>query len=87
MSVNLCVEFDGESFDLWQTPTHVTRMCLSGAGQVDGERAKRALQSYKEWVKGTLDGADRLEKSDVASHFTEIDNQIGRAKKIVVYGL
>ena len=46
--------------DLWQTPTHISYMCTmneEGARyEVTGKEAKRALFSYIEWVKSTLNG-------------------------------
>jgi hypothetical protein len=53
--MNLCLRINGESYNLWQTPTHVTYMCLMTSKGVkpvmSGKQALRALQIYFEWCE------------------------------------
>ena len=57
MSMNLHCN----KIDLWQTPTHITYMCMiNNDGKIEyeltGKKALRALYIYIEWVKGLCDG-------------------------------
>ena len=58
--MNLNAKVDGESINLWQTPTQITNMiCVNHEGEIvelTGKEAKRALQSYCKWVDGSLNG-------------------------------
>lgn len=60
MSLNLRLEINGLNYDLQQTPTYVTKMCLIGtAGHVktrNGKKALRALQIYGIWLLSTFNG-------------------------------
>lgn len=81
MSMNLsCSEVE-----LWQTPTHITHMCLMEASgtvafEVKGKRAVRALYMYMEWVRSHCDGVwsdEQLYKQRVESvnkHIAQVLN-------------
>ena len=60
MSMNLFMKKDKTAIDLWQTPTHITHMCLmsdtSIEAEVTGKKAVRAMRCYMEWVRSTLNG-------------------------------
>jgi hypothetical protein len=95
MSMNLCVEFDGRQFELRQTPTSVTRMCLVDAegccSTRTGNKAKRAIQIYKQWLLGTLNGVwftqEELDdaRNSVNDHLNELLTDMARAKIIEAY--
>lgn len=57
MSMNLHCKLNGEKISLWQTPTHITYMCLYGkqfrrGEAVTGKTARRALELYRLWGSG-----------------------------------
>jgi hypothetical protein len=54
MSMNLYCSLNGREIGLWQTPTHITYMCLYGkkfrrGKDVTGKAARRALELYRLW--------------------------------------
>jgi hypothetical protein len=57
--MNLHLFVDGNEIDLWQTPTHITNMCMMINGvvcrQLSGNEAKNAMELYFEWVRSTDD--------------------------------
>ena len=54
MSMNLHARCAGKPIELYQTPTYITRMILVSSdgpvGSLKGKKARRALNSYIEWV-------------------------------------
>jgi hypothetical protein len=59
--MNLHCRLNGREIDLWQTPTHITYMCLYGkqfrrGEDVTGKAARRALELYRLW--GSAQGAN-----------------------------
>ncbi len=61
MSMNLIAFIGKEEVDLYQTPTHITYMCLMNKDgliehELTGDEAKKALFLYLEWVKSTNNG-------------------------------
>ncbi len=61
MSMNLVAFVGKEEVNLYQTPTHITYMCLMNKDgliehELTGDEAKRALFLYLEWVKSTNNG-------------------------------
>lgn len=93
MSMNLMCD----ELELYQTPTHITYMCLVNKSglvrpKVTGNKAKRALQMYLRWVQSTIDGvwedAGALQSARDAldDHVAEVeDTIIGKGKDLVVY--
>ena len=83
MSMNLTLHVDGREEELWQTPTHITYMCLMGEdgkyGSKSGSEARRALYMYCEWVRSTLngswesDGAYKAAAASVNEHVAYIE--------------
>lgn len=76
MSMNLTCE----GVDLWQTPTHITWMCLSYdplSGEPDGGH-EAVRRRYILWVESTLNGTwkdlDDLkwQRSRVADHIKQV---------------
>jgi hypothetical protein len=57
MSMNLCLQddvpFPCESFELWQTPTHISNMCVQGRDP-DWEDIR---DRYFLWVDATTNGS------------------------------
>lgn len=70
MSMNLYFKANGHKIDLFQTPTHITYMCLMGTDgpkvKVTGAAAKRAMYCYIEYLKGTLNGV--VKATDMADY-------------------
>ena len=90
MSMNLHIEVDGKSLDLFQTPTFITNMCL--APNKDGKISKsRAINAYFEYVKsyanGVYDSAReaREERESLNEHIAEVQNAVNAAKKVEVF--
>jgi len=54
MSINLHIAIDGEEIDVYQTPSHITYMCMMTQDgwtmRLKGKQAQRAVRSYLAWV-------------------------------------
>lgn len=97
MSFNLKLEVEGRDFELWQTPTAITNMCLTTKSGIvyslEGDNARRAMFSYIEYVKGTLNGKwdskEDLEyaKNSVNNHLKECSKILNSGKEIIVSGM
>jgi len=96
MSINLYLSIDDRPFDLWQTPTHITYMCMTTDNGViqdslRGEKAKAAISRYFLWVESFKDGVFESTKAAderwqlVNDHINAIKSLIGKAKRVVVY--
>ena len=60
MSMNLHITANGEELYVYQTPTHITYMCMMSedgtiADELKGEKARRAIAGYILWFKSRLD--------------------------------
>ncbi len=94
MSMNLHAKTVSGSIELWQTPTQITyTICVDEngiAGELKGKAAKRAMQAYKQWVLGSLNGRwtsikDIEEhKQSIKEHILEIDKRM-LERGLVVY--
>ena len=90
MSMNLCIEVDGKSLDLFQTPTFITNMCLApnNSGKVSNSRA---INAYFEYVKSYATGVyestreAKEEQERVNVHIAEVQNAVNAAKKVEVF--
>lgn len=82
MSVNLYLQDgpDGPETDLWQTPTHITNMCLSinpADGEPDGGH-EAVRRRYLHWVDSELNGVYQSEedmnwlRKKIADHKSEV---------------
>jgi hypothetical protein len=93
MSMNLAVKFGKYRFDLWQTPTYITYMCIGNktTSKLNGARAKEALERYIIWAESTLNGVwdseEELEfnRFAVAQHVAELRTEMTTAKSIMVF--
>ena len=97
MSMNLYIEFEGVEQEVYQTPTHITNMCLmTHAGfdwSVTGNNAKRAVRCYMQWVASLKNGSysSREEHYELTKpindHIEVIKQGLVSAKKIRAYTL
>jgi len=97
MSMNLHVSFAGKKFDLWQTPTFITYMCMTSLKgrkfETTGKDAIRALECYKIFVSSLSNGCwDSKEALDarlasISEHNRELDEMINSTspRRICVY--
>lgn len=97
MSMNLYLRVDGKEVDLYQTPTHVTRMCLADGESfgykwdVKGKRAKQAVTAYCHWVQSCSygkynSGEEAVDaRKLVDQHIKGIIEEVKKGKKIEVY--
>jgi NMD protein affecting ribosome stability and mRNA decay len=96
--MNLYIEVDGLDIDVWQTPTHITEMCLMDhegrwMHEVSGNDALRAVFCYTSWVESTLNGKYDSEEDFnqkrymVQSHIKETLDAVNKGKKIIAYTL
>ncbi len=93
MSMNLHCN----KLDLWQTPTHITYMCMmthEGVySELNGNDAIRALRIYMQWVSSfipmicTQDDKKRIEELQqrVDSHLEEVQNVLNDPDLTVYY--
>lgn len=55
MSMNLYLKINDIPFELWQTPTYITKMCMTSSNRVEtrlfSTEAIRAIRCYMEWCK------------------------------------
>lgn len=73
---------------LWQTPTHITYMCMMTANgvasELKGKKAIRALRIYSEWVKSTATGVyTDAEKEYVEEKVQAIRAEIEKINEII----
>lgn len=97
MSMNLYITFDGRKQEVYQTPTHITYMCLmtdSGFScELKGKNARRSVRCYVEYLMGSCDGIyySQEEYDDhvlpIRKHAKEILDGLEKAKKVVAYTL
>ncbi len=95
MSMNLHIKVNGKDLELFQTPTQITEMCMCTEDgvvfELNGKKAKRAIECYVAYVKGSLNGAYKSleDVSDaqtlVKKHINYIRESIAVGKKISVY--
>ncbi len=77
MSLNLTLECrkTGVTFDLWQTPTYITDMCLCSSYASTDDVAER----YKIWVRSHKNGVCKDKEdlddmlSSIQSHLEDLD--------------
>lgn len=97
MSMNLYIEFDNQKIDVYQTPTHITYMCLmTDIGrkfEMKGKEAKRAVNCYIEYVGSLKNGMYHSEEEmkeycdPINNHIRTVQLLLQSAKKIRVYTL
>jgi hypothetical protein len=97
MSMNLNVRFDNIKYDLWQTPTQISYMCIIQSDgnypeKLTGNKAKQALQIYKVWVLHALNGLwngtpEQYDDKSLAieEEISRLDILIKKSKKIEVW--
>ena len=96
MSMNLHLKINGQEYDLWQTPTSITYMCMvNDEGKyefgLEGQKAKRSLQIYKVWVESsrngvwTDDAAYEFQKDRVKYHLKPIIKALKEDEEIELY--
>lgn len=90
MSINLHLEDGkGNEFSLKQTPTFITRMCLTPANS----KREDVLARYKIWVQSTLNGVwkDSTDLKyatlDVKEHLSELDKWCNKHKDYRFYSM
>lgn len=97
MSMNLYIKFDGQKIDVYQTPTHITYMCLmADTGrkfEMRGKEAKRAVNCYLEYVGGLMNRSYDSEEEmndycdPIREHIRNIQVLMQSAKKVEAYTL
>jgi len=96
MSMNLHATCNGKPIELYQTPTYITRMVLvSSEGAVaslKGKKARRALNSYIEWVldPGYLvfnSNAEHMDWLEICNHHIEEVRKFLDCPDLEVFGL
>ena len=96
MSMNLHITAGCEDIFVYQTPTHITYMCMmDGSGKVAGElkgaQAMRAIACYIEWVKSRGNGVYKSHKEaeeirrDISEHIAHIKSATKNIKAVSVY--
>ena len=96
MSMNLYIRVDGKDLNVYQTPTHITYMCLVDSNgkikpEVYGKKALRAIHTYLLWVDQKSDGVyedaahAKSAKNYVEEHKKYILDSISSFKKLEVY--
>jgi hypothetical protein len=88
MKYHLRCVLDGKHFELWQTPTEVTFMCLitdDGVlyGVLTGKKARAAIARYVEWVKSY----EETHKKIVKAHLEELQDALAQARRVKVYAI
>ena len=98
MSMNLYIKVDGECLNVYQTPTHITYMCLVNSKNeikpsITGKKALRVVYAYLYWVDSTSDGIyetiedAQCQRSVVRKHREYILGALLEHKKLEVYTL
>jgi len=83
MSMNLHCK----QLELWQTPTHITYMCVMQddgkiSSNLKGKKARRALYMYRQWVRSCINGVwdDEEERK---SHEEFLNNHVKRINDVI----
>ena len=98
MSMNLYITVDGRELELYQTPSHITNMCMMGTdgevkSEVKGKKAQRAIACYLEYVNSMKSGAFKSQEDYemaarcVNEHVGAVTNWTKGPSKVVVYML
>ena len=94
MSMNLKCN----KMELWQTPTHVTYMCMMTskgvADEFTGKKARRALKIYQQWVsschpmQATTSEEEEAMKDGIRTcqeHIQQVEEVMKRKNLVVTY--
>lgn len=96
MSMNLYIKIDNKELSLYQTPTHITYICLMGTdgeikSSLTGKAALRAVSCYCLWVESLFGGqytseeAAKEHKKNIQEHIKSVKSACFSAKRLKIY--
>lgn len=89
MSLNLHLEYKSNNFELWQTPSYITSMCLTPESDSNGNIAERYMHWVQSHTNGVWTSKDDLDymRDRVNSHIRELKSFLKKYPNAKFYGL